>query len=188
MTTGVTRRLTAGRVEPDENRTCGALRRRRTHFSREDEPLSPAVKGFDWRRAWRRCITHFLSTLASFSGLLVGVRLWGRRSSPPRLVKLFGFQLENRDRHVNEVMIPDDDQIAAANVVTMAKKVGCLEFSLSKDAAAAGAENVVGKGYAAFQDAVAEARRPLREHLPDVHLVLRDEGNAVAVGRFGPIR
>ena len=107
-------------------------------------------------------------------------------ASPPRPVGLFGRQLEDRDRHVRQVVLPDDYEVAAPDVMTVAQEIRCPELRFREDPAPSLLQDVIRKRHAALENAEPEALRPLGEDLPKVQFVLRHEADGVAAIALAP--
>src|SRR3972149_3161550 len=99
-----------------------------------------------------------------------------RRPPPPWPVHLFASELQDRDRHIAEVVLPYDDQVAAGQVVAVAEEVRGPELRFREDPAPSLLQDVIRKRHAALDDAIAEPGRALGEDLPHVQLVLRQGG------------
>ena len=74
-------------------------------------------------------------------------------------------------------MLPDDDEIAAADVVTVAQEVRRLELSLCENALAAEAQDVIREGNPALEDPIAETSCALGENLAHIQLISWCEGD-----------
>jgi hypothetical protein len=82
-------------------------------------------------------------------------------------------ELEDRDRHVADIVFPDEDEVAATEVMPVPQKVRRPVLGLGEELVTVAFEYVVRERRAALQDAVAQPCSALREQLPDVDLVLR---------------
>jgi hypothetical protein len=83
-----------------------------------------------------------------------------------------GLQFKDRDRHVGDVMLPDEDEIAAAEIVAVLEEVGCPVLGLSEELLALPLQHVVGERRAALEYPVPETTCLLREELADADLIL----------------
>src|SRR3990170_5381031 len=88
-------------------------------------------------------------------------------------MQLARLQFEDGNGHVADVVLPHEDEVAAAQVVAVAQEVGRPVLRLGEELLAVALEDVVREGGSAFEDAIAQPRGALCEQLTDVDLVLR---------------
>ena len=83
-----------------------------------------------------------------------------RRAPPPRPVHFLALEFQHRHRHVGEVVLPDSDEVAAADIVPVTQEVGRAELSFGEYPLAPGAQYVVGEGDPAC-NVITRQERPL---------------------------
>src|SRR3972149_9376107 len=88
-------------------------------------------------------------------------------------MQLARLQFEDGNGHVADIVLPDEDEVAAAQVVAVPQEVGRPVLRLGEELLAVALEDVVREGGSAFEDAIAQPGGALCEQLTDVDLVLR---------------
>jgi len=86
-----------------------------------------------------------------------------------------GLKLKHGHGKVRQIVIPDDQEVAASKVVMVAKEIGAAELRLGEQPFATPLKDVVREGRPALNDSVTEAGGLLGEELTHTDLQLRNE-------------